>query len=670
MKRKYSLSILGILLILAMLCSFLALPVSAATEAEAAALAKIDSVLIDKFESMDDTDTIAVSVWFTDIDHNELKEKVENEVSNISTRSSGVSQKAVDLIFLDSETSNSITAESLDELTAIYSDITTEEIQRTITIKRELAAQMHQENNLRIIEDTLPHLAQATTASLNEESSDASSVQYVCSYAPNADMVLTKAEIFEIASNDDVLEINYRSTDIIDFDEETEVVQTPSTLSTTDYDLTFLSVTGLSTARDVWGLSGTGMKVGIVEASNTVNKSYFTNGSVENFEDYNVSGSDHGTEIASIMLGEIRTDSTDSDISYPGAIPSAVLYATSAGGNISGIKGATERLLNISGLNVISSSCGYFITGVTDAYYSDIAKWYDYICENNNIHLALCAGNYRSAVGPFEVVHSNNAYNAVVVGNCDNSGTLYTGNSELEEASLYSQGNTESYKPDIVAPGVNIQFHIYPSSVSSLQKSGTSYSTPMVASAMVQLSQKSSVLFSSPTLMKALLLSSSKITSSMSSEPMISTTGSTSIALSHPYGAGMLNVSNAYKAFVDSANYKKGTFSQYSSGVTYTKSVTKSVGKTIRVCATWDKVISYTELSDTSYTIDDENLDTMKLTVTTPSGTVYTSSYLYDNKQIISFVSTENGTYTFELDRIGSSKSNTTIDYAIAFSVQ
>lgn len=37
MKNKYSLSIVGILLILAMFCSFLALPVSAAAEAEAAA---------------------------------------------------------------------------------------------------------------------------------------------------------------------------------------------------------------------------------------------------------------------------------------------------------------------------------------------------------------------------------------------------------------------------------------------------------------------------------------------------------------------------------------------------------------------------------------------------------------------------------------------------------
>ncbi len=93
MKNKYSLSFIGILLILSILCSFLALPVSAAAEAEAAALAKIDSVLTDKLESMNDLDTIAVSVWFTDIDHNELKEKVENEVATSVARSSVVSQK-------------------------------------------------------------------------------------------------------------------------------------------------------------------------------------------------------------------------------------------------------------------------------------------------------------------------------------------------------------------------------------------------------------------------------------------------------------------------------------------------------------------------------------------------------------------------------------------------
>ncbi|MBQ4104945.1 MAG: hypothetical protein IJC86_00970 [Clostridia bacterium] len=43
--------------------------------------------------------------------------------------------------------------------------------------------------------------------------------------------------------------------------------------------------------------------------------------------------------------------------------------------------------------------------------------------------------------------------------------------------------------------------------------------------------------------------------------------------------------------------------------------------------------------------------------------------YPYDNKQMISFVSTENGTYTFELQRM-TTTSNTIIDYSLAYSVR
>ena len=51
MTSKYKFSAICILLIMTMLSSFLILPVSAATEAEAKALAKIDPVLLEKMET-------------------------------------------------------------------------------------------------------------------------------------------------------------------------------------------------------------------------------------------------------------------------------------------------------------------------------------------------------------------------------------------------------------------------------------------------------------------------------------------------------------------------------------------------------------------------------------------------------------------------------------------
>ncbi|MDO4419362.1 MAG: hypothetical protein Q4B92_03265 [Ruminococcus sp.] len=80
MKNKYSLSIIGILLILAMLYSFLALPVSAAAEAEASALAKIDPALLEKMETASPDEKIPVAIWYTDIDQDNVDKLTANKV--------------------------------------------------------------------------------------------------------------------------------------------------------------------------------------------------------------------------------------------------------------------------------------------------------------------------------------------------------------------------------------------------------------------------------------------------------------------------------------------------------------------------------------------------------------------------------------------------------------
>ena len=415
MKRKHKLSIISAMIVITMLCSFLVLPVNATTEVKSAALEKIDTALSKRLEAMNDTEAISVSVWFKDIDRSELKERVESEIKNNLSRGLSASQKAVDLVFLDESETKSV--DELSNLIEAYSDVTTEDVQAVITLKRDISAQMHQQNNMSIIERVLPGISTAIASKANTEYADGASIQYVCKYAPNADMYLTKSQIYDLANNSDIVEINYRSTNMIDLGtNETSLLNTDKLRSSTDYDLRFLGVLGLDHARDVWGLSGNGMHIGIVESTNTVNFNLFTNGKVDNIDDWNPNGDSHGTQIASLMLGEKRTGNV---VEYPGAIPNAVVHVTKTYGSVANLKGAVERLIGVGNLNVISSSVGAFVNGENGAYYSDEAKWYDYVSTHYNIHLALCAGNYYPNLGPFEVVHSNNSYNAVVVGNCD-----------------------------------------------------------------------------------------------------------------------------------------------------------------------------------------------------------------------------------------------------------
>ncbi len=79
----------------------------------------------------------------------------------------------------------------------------------------------------------------------------------------------------------------------------------------------------------------------------------------------------------------------------------------------------------------------------------------------------------------------------------------------------------------------------------------------------------------------------------------------------------------------------------------------------------WDKIIT-----GSANSLTESNLDNLKLTVTTPDGKVYCASYSYDNKQVISFVATANGQYTFEIERFGSGSSDQVVQYALAYSVQ
>lgn len=533
-------------------------------------------------------------------------------------------------------------------------------MQAVTELEREVAAKMYQEHNQSVLDKIM-----RSTRDLDKSESQIK-LDYVCKYAPNADMVLTKAQILNLIQYEDVNAVNYRSTNdtAIPYEEEEdiELVQTEARSSAVaEYDTSYYTVTGLDTARDVFGLSGIGVHIGMIESEGLVSTALLgkpvDNISITNKQQTTT----HATKVAQIMIGEYtEVDENGNEIEvFTGAVPMATLHATRTGGDVSKLKVAAEVLID-AGATIITSSCGYYEEGVNSFYYSDAAKWYDYISINRNVHFSLCSGNAQPN-RPVQPPHSNNAYNAVVVGNCDNSGQIYVG---TYGNSLYNTESTASYKPDIVAPGTAIHTTELLDTLGGLY--GTSFSTPMVASAMAQLSQASPVLRTCPTLMKAVLLSSSKITPSMSTEPMISANNTSDIAYSRPYGAGMLSVTNAYTAFVTKGNYVKSSFAPPSGVIIQKKNITKSIEKTVRVCVTWEKMSTINENS----VVNSAPLDNMTLYVTTPSGTTYSSSYPYDNKQMISFVSTENGEYTIMMVREGSTTSNQISEYAIAWSVQ
>ena len=505
---------------------------------------------------------------------------------------------------------------------------------------------IYQAHNRQILNSIFEDDSAATFLSAgNIDSVSNSKILYVSRYAPNVEMKLTKNEILEMAENDYVEEINYIETDnsvainpasvIYDDDEEPK-------------DMTFFDVTGLSTMRDAWGFNGLNMKVGMIEANGHPSEYLDSPGTITRVYSPNSAMSNHATLVADIMLGTSTTE--NGTVLFEGAIPYANLYTASVASELE-IKAAAEALLD-EGVTAINCSFSYPEYNIDNNVYGDIAKWYDHISVQHNVHLILTASN-EGALG---VHRTNTSYNAIVVGACNNNGTILSDSS-------YIVLNNFMNKPDIVAPGDNIN-------TMQFGGSGTSFAAPMVTSAVIQLSQASPVLMANPTLMKAVLLGNAKITSAMSTDPNVySTMNNTTSAISQIYGAGMLNVAKAYTSFTSDLYYKTSTMPPQVSVASYQKSITKAKGKTLRFCLTWNKMNSVSG-EHTTGTVTDAPLDNYKLIVITPSGDEYTSQNLYDNKQMISFVATENGTYTFKVVKIGTGGSGQVVRYSVAYSKQ
>ena len=482
---------------------------------------------------------------------------------------------------------------------------------------------------------------------------------YESKYAPNVILSLDKEQINSLCKNPNVTDIYY-------YEKEAENLLNPQNYDTTElsqeerastynFSVEPYDVTGISEMRDTFGFTGEGVKIGVIDYpfANSSEIDYFNR---DTFALYHCSSngiidsySSHGNCVSCIIAGNY-SNSTTGD-TFVGAVPDAKLYAT-AGVDF---RAALEVLLD-NGVNVINSSMVFGNDGNNN--YGDTAKWIDHIVSQHNVTYVGAAGN----AGENGVGSGQMAYNMITVGGCNNNGTL-------SGYSSYTNTDGKNYKPDLVAPGDSFVLPATRDSSTAIPNaaSGTSFSTPMVTGAVAQLCQASSSLKINPRLMKAVLLAGTEITDSMDESEVISNS-SGNIALSKMYGSGMLNVINSYALYSARRNYASGSITSSVNSVGKTMSINATAGKLVRVCAVWDKPNTVSDSHSTG-TITSPNLDTFKLKVTDPKGNSYTSYCSYDNKSMVSFVSSGSGTYTIQLIRRGTFVSDN-IRYGIAASVQ
>lgn len=636
MKKFYKILISALLCITILGSSYILPSLSVSAKTYTNNLNKIDNILLKKLQAIDNDENINISAWFNDIDKIKLQDKTNFELKNTNISSSAIKLAFSEnnKIFLDSAQLNDIQNEN---------NISIADTKTVIDTKRKIAKEMYYQSNISYFNTIFE---KTNTLSLYQEKSP--QIIYLSKYAPNIDLTLTKEQIYDMIKYDFVKELYYYDEETFLIDDTPEQIISEVADNSELYDQTWSNMTNISFARDTLGYSGENITVGIFDVGfpdpNFVD--YFYNVDI----DYSLANNleqttyTHGSYMASIIAGR-KTDSTGKTI-YEGAVPNAKIYCANGP-----CKATIESLID-KGCNVINMSMVY-ITGISNTY-GTLSMWFDYVSYMHNVHFICAAGNY----GIDGIPQSNMIYNAIVVGNCYNSGLI-------KETSSYATGEETPYKPDIVAPGActntpainnpNVTF------------GGTSAASAIVCGAVAQLCQMSPNLLTKPTLLKSLLLSSAQRTYGNVTMAPLYDFEYCDITLSRQYGAGLIDVAKAYQTYINNCNYAYNIFTpnSYSRKHSFTiNNTSEAKPKLLRFALTWDK--ANTLLPDTD---DSPLLDHFDLYVTTPSGEMYTSTCWFDTKQYISFLASEEGEYIVDVVRSENTNSGKVVSYGLTCSV-
>ncbi len=318
-----------------------------------------------------------------------------------------------------------------------------------------------------------------------------------------------------------------------------------------------------STAYDLGGYWGDGVKIGIIEAAsgrfdptlpqfasivgddpdNPGNKKLFY---IQNdyvyispiLPEYNLPAitpqiTNHASMVTSLIVG---SSVTENGTTYMGVVPNATVYQISTLNSYYTIR-AMEMLISYN-VSVINYSGGQnSLNGEYDSYDAAIDNM---MTTHYNVSYVNAAGNNSG-----NIVSPAKAYNIITVGNAatkSNRQTPLTAPYSINATSCYAEGDYLTNKPDIVAPGTKMYFPNVP--LEDNQDSGTSYSAPLVAGVVAQLHQANQTLKTNAVATKAVLLAGADHTvMSKSNDTLVNADACSYIW--DKCGVGMVNARNS-----------------------------------------------------------------------------------------------------------------------------
>ncbi|MBR2108950.1 MAG: S8 family serine peptidase [Ruminococcus sp.] len=578
---------------------------------------KIDPALAEKLEKMDENDFVYVSIWLKDLDKQTVKKEIQSEVNDYCQKRGDNTLK----LFLneDIETKKDF-------------NMSIEHVNDYTKIERGIKSKLYSSYN-----NTAFNSIFSSSAKISNNHKEYG-LLYISKLAPNIDILISKSKIYEIIDNKYITNIYVKDKVIDSYRENMECTQTREvTTRENTYDMWYFEETGIKKLRDTYSADGTGVKIAVIEGYvPDRNLSCFTNTDLTirtGDEDEFVAGQNGNDDHINYVLSVMAAQTSD----YTGAIPNAEFYSASV--NIpypdtnpvtdednDGWKYAFEWAI-LQNVNVITSSV--FLGHDSVNNYGEASKWYEHIMNEHSVTFVMTSPNS----GGFP--SGTMSYNTIIVGNSNKSSLLQT---------PYLQGINDPYKPDLMAPGTNISTPLGTSS-------GASLSTPIVASAAVQLIQKYPFLAAYPVLIKTLLLNGATYTGTEN----IVNNSSDFVALRRDGGAGVLNVLRSRIEYL-SMHWVTGLHTHTNTNpVLDTNNLFVSVEKKpvhVTIC-------SFVPSTESNYN-SNIGYATFRITVTKGANT-WTSVCHTDNKCAVRFTPTQNGWYSVIIERIDTNNINTKV---------
>lgn len=383
------------------------------------------------------------------------------------------------------------------------------------------------------------------------------------------------------------------------------------------------------------GVRGNGVRVGVIEVGGrAAGNNPLLSVAVQDATSACGSASAHTTAVAGIIRatpGVIMTWPFTISSNLRGMASAAELRVGGSCGGVSSELQARSTAAADWGARALNLSWGSdtsLVPGANDRFYDDLSR-------NRAITVVKSAGN-TACGGTGNVTSPGLGYNMITVGNVDTRRTAPRGDDVMSGCSSFRNPTStrgDRTKPELAAPGTNIQTTTTGFPWTGNAGSGTSYAAPMVTGAAAMLIQRQPSLAFWPEQVKAILMATA----------MNNIEGAT--RLSNVDGAGMISVSRADNVARGVNGRTGGRF--YSCGTEPAQTELTNVfvwaGTRVRAAISWSVDTTFQDYPNRP----SADLD---LWFEGPSGTTYSSSW-DNNYEIVDFVAPSSGTYRLKVNK-------------------